>query len=153
MHNQTDIAFATEMIPHHAQAASMSKLAPNHASSPQVKDLATRIAAAQQPEIDQMSGFLRTWNAPVPDTNGAGMGDMMSPAQMQQLGQADGAAFDKMFLQMMISHHEGAITMAQTETSQRTKPRRPRSRAEHHHRTTTRDHRNAHHAQPGMSHR
>src|SRR5882757_10109618 len=106
-HNQADVTFATDMVPHHAQAVSMSKLAAQQASSPQVKDLATRIEAAQQPEIDQMSGFLRAWNAPVPDTNPAGMGGMshgsgagampgmdhgsgggmpgmMSPQQMQQ---------------------------------------------------------------------
>jgi uncharacterized protein (DUF305 family) len=151
-HNQADITFATDMIPHHAQAVSMSKLAAQQASSPQVKDLATRIEAAQQPEIDQMSGFLRAWGAPVPDTNAAGMGGMngmdhgnmsgsnmpgmsqgsgampgmdhgsgggmpgmMSQQQMQQLSQAHGAAFDKMFLQMMIGHHQGAVTMSKTE--------------------------------------
>ncbi|MDQ2707223.1 MAG: DUF305 domain-containing protein [Actinomycetota bacterium] len=120
----------------------MSKLAADHASSPQLKDLATRIEAAQQPEIDQMSGYLRAWNSPVPNTNDSNMGEMngmhpgdnqggmgnmpgmnhggpmpgmMSPAQMQQLDQAHSAAFDTMFLQMMISHHQGAITMSKTE--------------------------------------
>jgi uncharacterized protein (DUF305 family) len=149
VHNQSDIAFATDMIPHHAQAVSMSKLAAQQASSPQVKALAAQIEAEQQPEINQMSGFLRAWNAPVPETNapdmsgmdhgdmsgsnmpgmsqgsgampgmdhgsGAGMPGMMSPQQMQQLSQAHGAAFDKMFLQMMIGHHQGAITMSKTE--------------------------------------
>jgi uncharacterized protein (DUF305 family) len=126
-HNQADIAFAQGMIPHHAQAIAMSKMAVQRAVSPQVKDLAARIQAAQQPEIDQMSGFLRAWNAPVPSTNnpmGGMMGQMhgampgmMSGGQMQQLGQDSGAAFDRMFLEMMISHHQGAITMAKTELS------------------------------------
>jgi uncharacterized protein (DUF305 family) len=126
-HNQADIAFAQGMIPHHAQAIVMSKMAVQRAVSPQVKDLAARIQAAQQPEIDQMSGFLRAWNAPVPSTNnpmGGMMGQMhgampgmMSGGQMQQLGQDSGAAFDRMFLEMMISHHQGAITMAKTELS------------------------------------
>jgi uncharacterized protein (DUF305 family) len=126
-HNQADIAFAQGMIPHHAQAIAMSKMAVQRAVSPQVKDLAARIQAAQQPEIDQMSGLLRAWNAPVPSTNnpmGGMMGQMhgampgmMSGGQMQQLGQDSGAAFDRMFLEMMISHHQGAITMAKTELS------------------------------------
>jgi uncharacterized protein (DUF305 family) len=148
-HNQADITFAQAMIPHHAQAVSMSKLAAQQASSPQVKDLAARIEAAQQPEIDQMSGFLRAWNAPVPDTNdssmgamsgmnhgdtsqhnmpgmdqgaGGGMPGMMSQQQMQQLSQAHGAAFDTMFLQMMIGHHQGAVTMSKTELAEGENP-------------------------------
>lgn len=127
-HNQADITFAQGMIPHHAQAIMMSAMAAQRAGSPQVKDLAARIRAAQQPEIDQMTRFLRAWNAPVPDTNspmggmgqmdhaaGDGMPGMMSDDQMQQLGQATGEAFDRMFLQMMITHHQGAIAMAETE--------------------------------------
>ncbi|HTF53923.1 MAG TPA: DUF305 domain-containing protein [Pseudonocardia sp.] len=148
-HNQADITFAQSMIPHHAQAVSMSKLAAQQASSPQVKDLAARIEAAQQPEIDQMSGFLRAWNAPVPDTNDSSMGamsgmnhgdmsqnsmpgmsqgsdggmpGMMSQQQMQQLSQAHGAAFDTMFLQMMIGHHQGAVTMSKTELAEGENP-------------------------------
>jgi uncharacterized protein (DUF305 family) len=130
-HNDADVKFATDMIPHHAQAVSMSGLAKDRASSPQVKDLATRIEAAQQPEIDQMTAWLKAWNAPVPSAqdpasggmHGMGPGSMqqmpgmMSSGQMQQLNESTSAAFDTMFLQMMISHHEGAITMAKTELS------------------------------------
>lgn len=127
-HNEADISFAQGMIPHHAQAIAMSEMAAPRAGSPEVKDLAARIQAAQQPEIDHMSGLLRAWNAPVPSTtmpmgdmgqmdHGAGgaMPGMMSGDQMQQLGQASGEAFDRMFLQMMITHHQGAVTMAETE--------------------------------------
>jgi uncharacterized protein (DUF305 family) len=127
-HNQADITFAQGMIPHHAQAIAMSLMAAQQAGSPQVKDLATRIQAAQQPEIDQMSGWLRAWHAPVPPLYNqmGGMGQMdhgasgampgmMSGGEMQQLGQANGAAFDRMFLQMMISHHKGAVMMAKAE--------------------------------------
>ena len=128
-HNQADITFAQGMIPHHAQAIAMSKMAAQRAGSPQVKDLAARIQAEQQPEIDQLSGFLRAWGAPVPSTNGpmAGMGQggmgpmggampgMMSGDQMHQMGQATGIGFDRMFLQMMIAHHQGAVTMAKAE--------------------------------------
>jgi uncharacterized protein (DUF305 family) len=131
-HNPADIAFAQGMIPHHAQAVEMSAMAAQRASSPQVKDLAARIQAAQQPEIDQMSGWLRAWKAAVPPTAGpmagtmenmgqmehrASVPGMMSNEQMQQLSQATGVEFDRMFLQMMITHHQGAVTMAQKELS------------------------------------
>ena len=125
-HNQADIMFVQGMIPHHAQAIAMSEMAVQRAGSPQVKDLAARIQAAQQPEIEQMTALLRAWNAPVPDAyspmggtgqvhHGGGMPGMMSGDQMQQLGQATGDAFDRMFLQTMITHHQGAIAMAETE--------------------------------------
>jgi uncharacterized protein (DUF305 family) len=116
------------MIPHHAQAIDMSEVASERASSPRVKDLASRIQAAQQPEIDLLSDFLRTWGAPVPETSDMRMGGMdhgamghgsmpgmMSADEMGRFEQANGVAFDPMFVQMMIAHHQGAITMANTE--------------------------------------
>lgn len=138
-HNQADIDFAQGMIPHHQQAVQMSTLAAQRASSLQVKDLAAGIQGAQQPEIDQMQGMLKAWDAPksggmngmsgmkgmdhsnMPGMSSMrqgsmnGMPGMMSDADMQQLGQASGAPFDTMFLKMMISHHQGAVTMSQTE--------------------------------------
>ena len=125
-HNDADIAFAQQMIPHHAQAIAMAEMATTHATSPKVRELADNIKQAQQPEIDQMTGWLQTWGAEVPSTNPNDMGDMdhasggampgmMSPEQMNQMNQAGGAQFDRMFLEMMIEHHKGAIEMAQTE--------------------------------------
>jgi uncharacterized protein (DUF305 family) len=133
-HNQADITFLQAMIPHHTQAVEMSKLAAQRASSPQVKDLAAGIEAAQQPEIDQMNAMLQAWNASMSATNGpsmsgmnhgnmggtaqtahGSMAGMMSDQQMQQLNTVSGPAFDRMFLQMMIQHHQGAVTMAKTE--------------------------------------
>jgi uncharacterized protein (DUF305 family) len=135
-HNDADIAFVQGMIPHHAQAIEMAQMAIQKANSPQVKQLATAIQQAQQPEIDQMNGLLATWSVTsTPPTSGmagmdpggmtgmnpggtsstSAMPGMMSSTQMQQLSQASGAAFDRMFLQMMIEHHTGAITMAETE--------------------------------------
>ena len=134
-HNQADVTFAQAMIPHHAQAIEMAQLAPDRAQSPQVKDLANRIEQAQGPEIETMTAWLRAWNAEVPPVGQGGMGHgggmdpdrgmdpggmgpmqgMMNGQQMQQLDQATGAEFDRLFLQMMIMHHEGAVTMARTE--------------------------------------
>ena len=123
-HNDADIVFVQGMIPHHSQAVDMAKQAQTQAGSEPVETLAARIEQAQGPEIAQMRGFLAAWGAPE-NTGGAmpgmnhsqmgGMSGMMTDAQMQQLGQARGAAFDQMFLQMMIEHHTGAIEMARTE--------------------------------------
>lgn len=122
--NMADVMFSTMMIPHHAQAVEMAKLAATRATSPDIKALAGRIQAAQQPEIDLMSGWLKAWGHPVPsatDTAGmSGMGHdsgMMSDDDMRQLEAATGDAFDRLFLTQMIEHHRGALTMAKTEQS------------------------------------
>jgi uncharacterized protein (DUF305 family) len=119
-HNDADVAFATGMIPHHAQAVTMAEMAATKATNSDVKTLAATIKAAQAPEITEMSGWLTGWGQPVPDTamgnGGMAMGDgMMTDAEMTQLSHATGAAFDRMWLQMMIKHHQGAVAMATTE--------------------------------------
>jgi uncharacterized protein (DUF305 family) len=124
-HNDADVSFATEMIQHHRQAVEMADLAADRASSQEVKDLATKIKGAQDPEIKTMSGWLTSWGEEVPadmsGMEGHDMGDMssmpgmMSSEDMGKLEKASGAEFDKMFLEMMIKHHEGAVSMAKTE--------------------------------------
>jgi uncharacterized protein (DUF305 family) len=125
-HNDADIAFVQGMIPHHTQAVAMAELVQGRASSPKVTALAAQIEQAQGPEITQMQGLLQSWNvaaAPTGDMGGmsgmdhsnSAMSGMMSDQQMQELDSASGAAFDRLFLQMMTEHHTGAITMAQTE--------------------------------------
>jgi uncharacterized protein (DUF305 family) len=122
--NPADVTFATGMIPHHGQAIAMADMAVKQASNRQVKRLAAEIKAAQGPEITTLSGWLKAWGAPVPsvsmpaghDMGGhGGMTGMMSAAEMQQLEAASGMAFDKLWLEMMIKHHQGAIEMAKTE--------------------------------------
>ena len=131
--NEADVSFATMMIPHHAQAIAMADLALKQATAPTVKALAPRIKAAQGPEIARMSGWLIGWGEPVPNTTGesdmsgmSGMGDdtggMMSAKQMAELGAATGPAFDRMWVQMMIAHHEGAVVMARTELAEGANP-------------------------------
>jgi uncharacterized protein (DUF305 family) len=125
-HNDADVAFVQGMIPHHTQAVEMTRLVAGHTSNPKVVDLAAQIARAQGPEITQMQGYLRSWGSPAaPDPGGmAGMSGMdhggtmpgmMSDQQMRRLGAANGTEFDRLFLQMMIEHHAGAITMARSE--------------------------------------
>lgn len=121
-HNAADVSFATEMIPHHRQALDMAEMASTRASSPDVAQLAEEIAGAQDPELETMSGWLEEWGEPVPEEMSGmdmgGMPGMMSEEQMQDLERSTGAAFDEMFLEMMIEHHTGAIQMAKTEQSE-----------------------------------
>jgi len=120
--NDADIEFATGMIPHHQQAVEMADLAETRAQSPEVKMLAADIKAAQDPEIQTMTGWLESWGEPVPggehggghDMSGS-MPGMMTAEEMTELESLSGAEFDQMFLTMMIEHHEGAVDMAQTE--------------------------------------
>jgi uncharacterized protein (DUF305 family) len=114
-HNELDVMFATDMIPHHRQAVEMAEMAQTRAKDPRIKDLARRIGQAQQAEVKLMSSWLRRWKQPVPPpdqmhtSHGPGM---MTHAEMEDLKAAKGTAFDRMFCDMMIRHHDGALQMA-----------------------------------------
>ena len=121
-YNDADVTFATQMIPHHQQAVQMASMAGYQATTPAVKKLATAIKAAQDPEIKLMSGWLTSWGKPVPspahgghNMSGEEMPGMMTEDEMSELGNAKGAMFDRMWTQMMIKHHQGAVTMAKAE--------------------------------------
>lgn len=119
-HNAADVAFATDMIPHHGQAIDMASMAATQADSPEVSQLAQQIMDAQDPEIQTMSGWLKAWGEPVPDSTMGSMGSMdmpglMSQKEMSQLANASGMKFDMLFLDMMIVHHQSAIDMANKE--------------------------------------
>ena len=111
-----DIMFAQMMIPHHEQAVEMADLAlRNDSASQEVTDLATQIKAAQGPEIETMNRWLRGWNAPAGSSMNHGTGEgMMTDTDMMKLSDATGESFNRMWLTMMIEHHEGAVEMAQS---------------------------------------
>ncbi|MFI5569635.1 DUF305 domain-containing protein [Streptomyces sp. NPDC051740] len=114
--NSADVSYARMMIQHHAQALEMTELVPDRAESSKIVKLAERIAAAQQPEIKAMKGWLKGHDkAEQDDGHGhdhATMPGMATQAQLKQLRAADGKAFDQLFLTLMITHHQGAITMS-----------------------------------------
>ncbi|NGN64270.1 DUF305 domain-containing protein [Streptomyces sp. A7024] len=119
-HNAADVAFAQQMIQHHRQAIEMAELVPDRAGSAEVKKLGADIKKAQDPEIETMSGWLKSWGEEVPGDMSGGHGGhdmpgMMSADEMAKLEKSEGAAFDKLFSELMIKHHEGAIEMAETE--------------------------------------
>lgn len=116
--NQADVEYVQNMIRHHFQALEMTDYAATHASDAQVKAIAKRIDAGQEPEIKQMNNWLKR-NDRQPVRLGehgghdhADMPGMASEEELKQLAAARGAAFDEQFLKLMITHHEGALTMA-----------------------------------------
>ena len=119
-YNADDVAFVTNMIPHHEQAVEMSAMVPDRSTNPELIALAQQISAAQQPEINVMKVFLVQWNEN-PDTNsgheghGNTMQGMVDKPTMTKLQSLNGAEFDKLWLESMISHHQGAIEMAKAE--------------------------------------
>ena len=118
--NADDVAFATNMIPHHRQAVEMSALVPERSTDPELKALAAQISAAQEPEIRTMEVLLVQWNE---NTDGGGgheghhtmMQGMVDEATMTRLESLKGEEFDRLWLESMISHHQGAIEMARAE--------------------------------------
>lgn len=128
-HNRADVAFASQMVPHHQQALTMTDLARGRQLDPPVQQLVDAIEQAQAPEIQTMSGWLAAWGQPVPsgdpsssmggmDMSGGSMPGMMTGAEMQQLADASDADFQQLWLEMMVRHHEGAVAMARTEIAQ-----------------------------------
>lgn len=118
--NADDVAFATNMIPHHQQAVEMSAMVPDRSTDPTVISLAKTIADAQGPEIDTMKAWLVQWGRPSAGAGheghgGMAMNGMVDDATMRTLTSLKGAEFDELWLQSMIGHHEGAIEMAKAE--------------------------------------
>jgi uncharacterized protein (DUF305 family) len=117
--NDADKQFVQDMIVHHQQAVYMAGLAPERASSSDVKGLASRIADVQGPEIDMLNRWLSRHSVPTVDPNaphghgGGPMPGMATDEQLDALENAKGERFDTLFMQLMITHHEGALAMAE----------------------------------------
>ncbi|MFF1461946.1 DUF305 domain-containing protein [Streptomyces sp. NPDC058330] len=113
--NSADFRYARMMIEHHKQAVVLTGLVPERASSTSVKRLAERIAAGQQPEIGAMEGWLTNNGGDEREAEAhdhSAMAGMATEAQLKELRAARGEEFDQLFLTLMITHHQGAITMA-----------------------------------------
>lgn len=127
---QADTDFMIGMIAHHAQALIMSRLAPENNASSQVQTLAARIINAQKDEIKSMQRWLEDREQPVPEVHIEGlnlmihgleghhahmdhskMAGMLSDQQLEELANAKGQEFDRLYLKYMIQHHQGAVTM------------------------------------------
>jgi uncharacterized protein (DUF305 family) len=105
-----DIMFAEMMIPHHEQAIVMSDFALSNSTNPEILKLAREIKDAQAPEIEQM----KSWEGVDASMHmGHTMMGMLDEDEINNLKAATGKEFDRLFLEGMIKHHEGAIDMAE----------------------------------------
>ncbi|NCT89452.1 DUF305 domain-containing protein [Cellulomonas sp. APG4] len=120
---QADVVFAQMMIVHHEGALEMADLMVERAATEPVRELAGRIAAAQQPEIDLMSGWLEAWGEDHPagmdhhgmDHTGMDMEGMDQARAMDDLAGLEGVELDRRFLELMVAHHRGAVEMAEAQ--------------------------------------
>ncbi|MCC5862972.1 MAG: DUF305 domain-containing protein [Gammaproteobacteria bacterium] len=133
-YSAADIRFMQDMIPHHQQALEMSELVAERTQRPELIDLARRIDASQRDEIAFMEDWLRQRDLPLPDphahhhahhahhhdhadehahAHGHTMVGMATPEQMAELAASQGEAFDRLFLELMIEHHRGALVMVE----------------------------------------
>ena len=123
---EADVRFMQHMLVHHAQAVEMVELLKTRGASETVRRLGERIAQSQQAEMELMQEWLSSRGLPAaapdphaghrghaPDPNAPVMPGMLSPAQMAALAAASGAEFDRLFLQGMIRHHQGALDMVE----------------------------------------
>jgi len=122
---EADVRFMQNMIGHHAQALVMAGMAPKNGASPTIQTLAARIINAQKDEIALMQRWLRDRGQTVPEVHIEGntlmlhnagehahhMPGMLTEEQLKQLEGTRGAAFDRLFLELMIKHHQGAVSM------------------------------------------
>jgi uncharacterized protein (DUF305 family) len=126
-HGEADVAFASGMVVHHEGALTMAQDAAQRASTPEVRALAERVLAAQQPEIDQMEGWLAAWGEEGGSHAGhdvAGTSDMAGTSEddTAALAAASGTDYDRLFLEQMTAHHRDAVEMAQREQAEGTAP-------------------------------
>ncbi len=125
-YTEADVRFMSAMIGHHSQAVVMAGWAATRGASGSVRTLAERIVNGQQDEIATMGQWLRDRGRPVPEADsttanmtrhGPGHEDLMpgmvTEAWMEQLAEARGSEFDRLFLTLMIQHHRGAVSMVE----------------------------------------
>ena len=119
-YSPADVRFMQDMIPHHHQAIEMAELVADRTNRQELIDVAGRINASQDDEIAFMRDWLAQRDERVPDPTEHDamhtthtMAGMASPAQMAELSAARGIDFDRLFLRLMITHHEGAVTMVE----------------------------------------
>ncbi|MEV6905596.1 DUF305 domain-containing protein [Amycolatopsis sp. NPDC051071] len=122
--NEADVEYMTMMIPHHQQAKVMTDLVPGKTANEQIRAIAGRISVAQDGEVAMMRTWLSDRGKPVPGAGHEGHGGghehalmpgMATEAQLADLRAAGGPAFEKIFLDLMIAHHQGALTMAEAQ--------------------------------------
>jgi len=120
VHVDADVRFMQGMIHHHGQALDMTELLSSRTESEEMRMLAQRIDISQTDEIGTMEGWLKSRGEDAPrvrEEDATPLADdqlmpgMLTERQMAQLASATGEAFDRLFLEFMIVHHQGALSM------------------------------------------
>jgi uncharacterized protein (DUF305 family) len=113
-----EMQFLDTMTAHHKQAVEMAEMAVDKAARPELKEMARRMMAAQREEIGRMQGWREQWYGGRPQAVNHEMMEMGGQqTDMGRMRSAAGEEFDRMFLSMMIPHHEGAVAMARDALS------------------------------------
>ncbi|MCZ6715119.1 MAG: DUF305 domain-containing protein, partial [Deltaproteobacteria bacterium] len=119
-YSPADVQFMQDMTPHHHQALEMAALVADRTNGPELIEVAGRINASQGDEIEFMQQWLRERGERVPDPTDHeamqmdhSMAGMATPEQMAELAASKGTGFDRLFLTLMITHHDGAVTMVE----------------------------------------
>jgi uncharacterized protein (DUF305 family) len=120
--NADDVTFATNMIASYRQTTELTALVPDHSTNSELIKLASDIDAAQQPELEMVKVFLVQWDSNSDDNsgqsgNGNAFAGTVDDATMARLGSLNGQDFDTQWLQSMIAHQQGVVTMAEAETA------------------------------------
>jgi len=117
-YSRDDVKFMSDMIPHHHQALQLAELVIPRTNNKELNDIAAKIYASQADEIKFMQDWLRERGEKVPDPTAHhhmhmshDMAGMATPEQMAKLATLESIEFDRLFLQLMMTHHEGALTM------------------------------------------
>ena len=114
LYTAADVHFMQGMIAHHGQAIHMSRLAASRGANARLVRFATKIDQSQEAEIRLMQEWLRANDQTAPEAESwrtMMMPGMLTPAELDQLDKARGVEFEKLFLTLMIRHHEGALRM------------------------------------------
>lgn len=117
-YTDADVAFVQQMVPHHRQALEMTALVDERSADDGLPLMARRIEVAQTAEIAQLEGWLTDRDESLPDEHAHHgqhtlMPGMLTPGELGRLAAAEGRRFDRLFLQYMIRHHEGAVVMVE----------------------------------------
>ncbi len=123
-HNAADIAFASRMIPHDVQALAATKMVDTKATKAELKSIASAMNKTELPEIESLSQWLTSWGQPVPTGMIAtGQGALgITEDDLSRLSKTQGAAFDTLWLNTMITHQQNAVTLAKAEVAQGQSP-------------------------------
>ncbi len=117
-----EVAFLQEMIHHHHSAVEMAELVASHTKRPELNQMAKQITGSQNSEIEQMTAWVKSWHNETPGSVEQMPGMEMMMKEMESLKQAKDAEFDRMFLDMMTPHHQGAVSMSKLVAERSERP-------------------------------